>query len=415
MTRARFRFRSRLAPVAAALLCLAPAACGGAATAPEQRARLAQKGEGEIVVAVAWPWQARREVRFGEGVELAVEEVNAAGGVKGRRLRIVRFDDRESVNEGRLVAQRIAQDPRVMAVVGHLQSYVTVPAAALYDLGGLVLLSPASTDAELTSRGYPRVFRGTFTDADVGHSMAEYAAARGYRRIAIYYVRTGYGRALANAFEERAAAGGVAVVARASYDPGQEGGAPSVEPTLRDWRQLDLDAVFLAGEVPLAGAIIRQMREAGLTAPVLGGDAMSSPALLTVGGPAVEGTVVASSFHPGEPRPEVRRFVRAFRARYGVEPDPGSALGYDAVRLLAHAMSRAPTVAPDEVARALHAVRGWQGVTGTFTFDAQGNLTTRRILKMVVHGGRFEYLPESGATRAPAGAAAAPTPPPAPR
>lgn len=398
------RIRTRRTAAAAALAALVLAGCGGGGTPAEQRVKLAKKAEGDVTIAVVWPWVARKEVRFGEGIDLAVEQVNAAGGIKGRKIRIVRHDDQQSVNEGRLVAQRLAQDPQVMAVIGHLQSYVTVPAAALYDVGGLLLLAPASTDAELTARGYPRVFRGTFTDGDTGHSMAEYAAARGYRRVAIYYVRSEYGRALANAFEERAVGRGLSIVARASYDPGQGVEARSFEPTLRDWRQLELDAVFLAGEVPLAGALIRQMREAGIQAPVLGGDAMSSPALLTVGGPAAEGTVVASSFHPGEPRPEVQAFVRQFRARYGVEPDPGSALGYDAVRLLAHAMSRAPTVAPDDVAAAMHALRDWPGVTGTFSFDAQGNLSARRTLRMAVRGGRFVYLPDAVEPASPAAA-----------
>jgi branched-chain amino acid transport system substrate-binding protein len=402
--------RNRSAPAralaAGALVALVLAGCGEGGTPAERRVALAKKGEGDIVIAVAWPWQARKEVRFGEGVDLAVEQVNAAGGVKGRKIVVERHDDLESVNEGRLVAQRVAQDPRVMAVIGHLQSYVTVPAANLYDVGGLLLLAPASTDAHLTSRGYTRVFRGTFTDADVGRAMADYAAAKGYRRVAIYYVRSDYGRALANAFEERASESNVAIAARASYDAGQGDAAGTFGPTLREWKQIDFDAVFLAGEVPLAGALIRQMREAGIQAPVLGGDAMSSPALLTVGGPAVEGTVVASSFHAGEPRPEVRRFVEEFRKRYNADPDPGSALGYDAVRLLVHAMAGAATVAPDDVAATLRGVRDWSGVTGSFSFDKNGNLSTRRSLKMIVRGGRFEYLPDL-----PAAAAAPPRAP----
>jgi len=386
--------RSRAAVL---LVLLGVGACGGDGTPAERRDRLARRGEGDIVIAAAWPWEARQEVRFGDGMDLAVEQVNAAGGIRGRRLRVVRHDDGQSVNEGRLVAQRIAEDPQVMAVVGHLQSYVTVPAAAVYDLSGLVLLAPASTDAELTSKGYTRTFRGTFTDADVGRAMADYALAQQYRRIAIYYVRSNYGRALANAFEERAMASGVQIVARASYDGGETADVRSFAPTLRQWSQLQIDAVFLAGEVPLAGTLIRQIREAGIRSPVLGGDAMSSPALLSVGGDAVEGTVVASMFHPGEPRPQVRTFVEQFRARYGADPDPGSALGYDAVRLLAHAMSQAPSVAPAEVATSLHALRDWPGVTGTFSFDEHGNLSGRRIVKMVVRDGRFEYLPEPAA------------------
>jgi branched-chain amino acid transport system substrate-binding protein len=124
---------------------------------------------------------------------------------------------------------------------------------------------------------------------------------------------------------------------------------------------------------------------------------MSSGELISVAGGAAEGSVVATAFHADEPRAEVRRFTAAFEQRYGVAPDAGSALGYDVVRLLADAMKRAGTVLPDSVARALHSLRDWRGVTGTFAFDSVGNLVGRPIAKMVVRNGAFEYLPDSGA------------------
>ena len=216
----------------------------------------------------------------------------------GRRIRLIRPDDRQSVNEGRLIAQRLAEDPQVMAVIGHLQSYVTVPAAAIYDFAGLPLVSPSSTSAELTSRNYARVFRATLTDQAIARQMADYATGQGYRQAVIYYVRNEYGRALANAFEEQYQQGNLEVLARHSYDANREPSPRSLEPVLDAWESLEPDAIFLAGEVPLAGRIIAAIRAAGIDVPVLGPDAMSTPGLVDEGGGAVEGTVVASFFIP---------------------------------------------------------------------------------------------------------------------
>jgi branched-chain amino acid transport system substrate-binding protein len=395
MTRLRSPDSSRLPRIALLVLPLLAGGCGTGSSPAEERIARAERGKGDVVIAVAWPWAARTEVRYAEGLDLAVDEINASGGVNGRKLRLLREDDGESVNEGLLVAQRIAENPEVSAVIGHLQSYITVPAAAVYDLSGVVMLAPASTAPELTGQGYARVFRSTFTDHETGHQMAEFAAQRGYRRVAIYYARNSYGRALANAFEERAAGVDLHVVARASYASGADVDGRMLEPMLREWKQMELDAVFLAGEVPLAGQIIALMRRAGVEVPILGGDAMSSPALITSGGRAAEGTVVSSFFHASEPRTEVQRFTAAFERRYGLQPDVGSAIGYDAVHLLAHAMRSAGSTAPDPIARALRDVRDWQGVTGPVTFGPNGDLLSRRIVKLVVKDGAFEYLPDA--------------------
>jgi branched-chain amino acid transport system substrate-binding protein len=380
---------------ALSLAAIAIGACGPAGSPAAARAARAERGTGDIVVGVAWPWAARKQVRYGEGLDMAVAEIDSAGGVMGRRIVLRREDDRESVDEGELVAQRLANDPVVVAVVGHLQSYVSVPASAIYDLSGLVMIAPTATDPELTAHGYPRVFRATFTDTEVGRQMAEYAAGRGFERIGIYYIRSDYGRNLANAFEERANDLGLVIPVRQSYEPSDPAGSDRFGPVLRGWRDAGLDAIFLAGEVPSAARAIVAAREEGISVPIIGGDAMSSGELISVAGRAAEGTVVATAFHADEPRPEVRRFTAAFQKRYGAPPDAGAALGYDVIRLLAAAIERAGTALPDSVASALHALRNWKGVTGSLTFDSAGNLVGRPIAKMVVHDGAFEYLPDS--------------------
>ncbi|HYH79256.1 MAG TPA: ABC transporter substrate-binding protein [Longimicrobium sp.] len=385
--------------IRAALLLAAAAAACGPGTPAEERARLGREGRGEITVAAVWPFQARGEIRFAEGLQMAVDEVNAAGGIGGRPLKLRMEDDRGSVNDGLLVAQKLADDPSVAAVIGHLHSYVTVPAASVYESGGMVLVAPASTDPGLTAKGYARVFRIIPTDRETGRAMAEYAARRGYRRVAIYYVRNSYGRALANAFEERAASSALTVVARASYAAEAQGDGRTFAPTLAEWKEMELDAIFLAGQVPQAGYLVAEARRQGLDVPILGDDAMSSPALVQAGGAAVEGTVVPTPFHPGEPRPEVHRFAQSFRRRFGTDADAGAALGYDAVQVLAAAMRTAKSAAPEDVAAALRAMRNHAAVTGPVGFDAQGDLSSRAMVKTVVRGGLFHYLGETLAAR----------------
>lgn len=376
-----------------ALLLLA-GGCDAASVADERASRAAQ-GSGDIVIGAAWPWAAGdgEEILYRKGLEMGVEEINARGGIHGRRLRLLYEDDNQSVNEGLMIAQRLTANPEVIAVIGHLQSYVSVPASAIYENGGLVMVSPFSTDPALTARGYRHVFRMTFTDQETGRQMAEHAARAGYERVAIYYVRSQYGRGLANAFEEHAGEVGISIAARASYEPVARFDARTFEPTLSQWKQIEVDAIFLAGEIPVAGHLIAEMRRMGLTQPILGGDAMSFPALIGAAGPAAaEGTVVAAAFHAREPREEVQRFTRAFRARYQADPDPAAAVAYDAVNALARAIEQTESPTPDAVAAALRDLPPWEGVTGRIAFDEQGDMVGRDVVKLVVQDGRFEPL-----------------------
>ena len=360
---------------------------------PELYRGQAQAREGgPVTIATVWPWESRTTLLYGQGLQMAVDEINAAGGVLGRPLTVLREDDHESVDRGRLVAQRLAQNDDVVAVIGHMQSYVSLPAAAIYDLFGIVHLAPTATDPRLTQQGYRRLFRMTFTDRETGAQMADFAAAQSYDRVAIYYIRNAYGRSLANAFEERALEHGVGIADRQSYDPNAGSGDRALTDILASWRDLNLQAIFIAGEPREAAAMIRAAREREIDVPVLGGDALGTADFVSLGGGAVEGTVIAAAFHPGDERETVRRFSAGFRQRYGKLPDASAALAYDAVRLLAHGMTRAESVDPDGVADALRATAGWRGITGPVSFTDDGDLVERAIGKVVVRNGQLAWL-----------------------
>lgn len=377
------------------LLLVLLAACGEQPEHDERaRASRAARAKGDILIGVPGPWNWLQTDRslYWEGLQMALEEVNDGGGVLGRRLRFIKEDDEGTVSKGRIVAQSFADNPDVVAVIGHFSSIVSLPASLIYEHYGVLMLSPTSTSPELTSRrGLKYVFRNIPTDEEVAEQLAEYLKRKGYDRVVTYYLNDDYGRGLVNAFEIHASEIGCTIVDRLSYDSIAR--PKYFKRSLESWKKnFTFDAIFLAGVVPQAAEFIVKARQLGITALVVGGDGLNSPRLLEVGGDWVEGTIAASYHNEKDSSPLVQDFNKAFMKRYGEPPDDWAVQGYDAVKLLAHAMQEAGTTVPIKVADALRTTRGWMGITGVHTFDAQGDVVGKPIVLRVVRNGKFQIL-----------------------
>jgi len=359
-------------------------ACGGRRDIAEERAYRAARADGEIIIGVV----ERREGPTWKAIQMAVEEINAAGGVLGRKIQVIQQDDEYSVTKGKLVAQQFAANLDMVAVIGHGNSDVSIPASATYEFSGLLMLSPTATAPKLTQQGFKLVFRNIPSDEKVGSQMADFAARQGYKRMMILSAKDAYGRGLGNIFEKWAGEVGITVVDRVSYRDGES----NFQQVLTNWKDLDFDAIFIAGRNPEAAHFIAQAREQGLTQPILGGDGLMDGNLLRIAGEAAEGTVVATYFHPDDPRPEVQQFNAAFQEKYGTLPDFGAAQGYDAVKLLAYAMEQAGSTVPVEVAETLRAMERWPGVTGPHTFSQSGDVIGKPIALNIVQDSQFEYF-----------------------
>jgi branched-chain amino acid transport system substrate-binding protein len=213
--------------------------------------------------------------------------------------------------------------------------------------------------------------------------------------MAIYYMRDDYGRGMANAFEETFTELGGSVIDRRSYDAADVENNRSVGGIVDDWKERSLDAVFIAGEAPQAAILMTEVKRKGLRLPLLGGDALGTPDLFRPDPAAVDGATIAAPFHPDDPRPRVRAFRTAFERRFGGPPDAAAALAYDSVQVLAEAMRRAKSSAPDQVRAALRTLDAWPGVTASFTFSETGDLVGRPITMIDTRAGRFVYSPTS--------------------
>lgn len=372
------------------LLSLAAVAVLTACNDPDiasQRAARAAKGEGDVVVGVSWPFSTAKG-RLWEGVSMARDELNATGGILGRKLVFIKEDDQLSVTKGTLIAHEFADNLDMVAAIGTLNSYIALSTAPVYESAGMVMLTQGSSVVRLTNQGYKKVFRMIPSNRNVGEMLADYAKSTKYKHVLIYYVKNEYGRDLANAFEQRANSIGVEVADRVSY----LAGAADYKLAMQHWKDFyNFDAIFLAGSLPEGAEIIRAAREIGIKVPIFAGDGLDSPDLVRLGGEAVEGVEVTSFYHPNMPTPAVHSFNEKFFKRYQKLPDTSAALGYDAVTLLAHAMTKANSTVPSRIAAELHKLKGWSGVTGEHGFDAAGNVLDKPVVMQVVKNGQFEF------------------------
>ncbi len=396
------------------LLFVVLSGCNPVDDPAELRAMIAEKSKGNIQVGVTFSFSSSG-ILFREGIEMARDELNSGGGIRtgsSRHLLQLFFkDDKRSINEGRCVAQQFAEGQmcrregkedglaeegvNIVAVIGNLSSFISIPVSTVYNYYGILMLSPGATSPKFTDQGYNLVFRNIVQDREIGKQMADFAKAQGSEKIMVASSRSAYGRGLANEFEKRAQVIGLEVVDRRSFEP--IGDKVDFSNELNFWKYRDFDAVFLAGAHPEVTMLTRQMRKAGLEQPVFGGDGLDVSKFLSVGGVDVIGSVAPAPFHYSlgllEEGPEkTRQFVLSFRERYGKYPDTWAAQGYDAVMLLAAAMEEAGSSSPRLVADVMHSME-WMGVTGLHKFDEKGDVE-KPIIKKIAR-----YDPESGQVR----------------
>jgi branched-chain amino acid transport system substrate-binding protein len=323
-----------------------------------------------------------------EGIQFAVDERNAAGGVLDRRVRLIVEDTQGRPEEAQLVVTKLINSDRVVAVLGEAASSRTLAAAPVAQQAGIPLITPSSTNEQVTQVG-DYVFRVCFIDPFQGEVMARFAYnSLGLRRVAILRdVRNDYSVGLARVFTESFEALGGQVVSDLSYSEGDT----DFSAQLTAQRGTNPEAIFIPGYYTEVGLIARQARSLGISAPLLGGDGWDSPRLTEIGGEALEGSYFSNHYSADDPNPQIQAFVTRYRERFGHEPDGLTALGFDAANLLFDAMERAGTTDPTAVRDALAATREFPGVSGTIRIDENRNAVKPAAILKIAEG-RFEYV-----------------------
>ncbi|HCM26326.1 MAG: hypothetical protein A2Z99_07785 [Treponema sp. GWB1_62_6] len=374
-------------PTALLLLALLASACAEGDPAARRAARAART-KGDILVGAGGPWSSPDGEAAWRGLKIALDEINSNGGIGGRKLRIAKLDDEGSVDGGRTAAQAFADDPDMVAVIGHFDSHISVPNSIVYEYNGMLMLSPFSTAPKLTRQGFRRIFRMVPDDTAFGSRLARFAVSRGLERVMIYQVQNEYGTGLANAFERECEVLGISVPDRLSYDSRSD--ERIFRRDLSFWKEnFEFDGMLVAGSVPQAALFVREARGLGIRASILAGDGLDTPEFASLAGESAEGVFVGSVSSPDDERPEAAEFAAGYSRKYGAPPDTNAARLYDAVRLLASAIKESGSAVPDRIAGSLRSMAAWTGAAGDYRFGADGNLSDRDILIKVVRGGKL--------------------------
>lgn len=340
-----------------------------------------------LVIGVAWPFKTNNGL-FNEGIDLAVKEINSSGGIKGRELQLLKKDDGSEVTLGMSIAQSFAENKEIQAVIGHDNSFISIPTSTIYDNAGLVMLSPASTSPELTKSGYEHIFRIIPSDDEIAKQLAIYLSKQGYHRMVIHYSDDSYGNGLANSFEDHAKSLGINIVDRFNYYANLE----DLRRLGKRWQAFDADGIFIATTLPGGGQFIYDAGQTGINLPFIAGNALDSTLLSEVGGYAAEGTILGSVFNLYSDRPEVVKFLNNFFEEYKVTPSSYAALGYDAVNMLAAALEKSDIDDRSTVAKELMNLGSWPGVIGVHEFDEMGDDIGDLVILKELKSGIFEYV-----------------------
>lgn len=321
------------------------------------------------------------------GSEMAFAEINQTGGLLGKQVKLIVEDDQSKPEEAATAVTKLINQNNVQAVLGEVASSRSLAAAPICQGAKIPMVAPSSTNPKVTQVG-DYIFRVCFTDIQQGEADAKFAAkSLKLKKAAILYdVRNDYSVGLRLVFMQKFKEYGGEIVAEQSYSEGDS----DFRAQLTQLKSANPEIIYVPGYYTEVGTIARQARDLGITVPLSGGDGWDSPRLWEIGGKALNGCYFSNHYSVDDPSPAVQKFVADYKAKYGNTPDALAALGYDAARILADAIKRANSTDGPKLRDALAATKGFAGVTGTITIDAERN-AVKPVVLLKVQDGKFVF------------------------
>ena len=322
-----------------------------------------------------------------KGTALAFDELNANGGVLGRKFKLITEDDQSVAGQPATIARKLISQDKVIAVLGEVASSKSLEAAPICQQNKIPMISPASTNPKVTEVG-DYVFRICFIDPFQGTVMSKFALSKGWKKVAVLTdVKQDYSVGLAEFFVKHITANGGQIVKEQKYSTGDK----DFKAQLTSIKAAKPDAIFVPGYYAEVALIARQAKLLGIKAPLLGGDGWVGDSLLKVAGTALDGSFFSCHFSADDKSPATQEFVKKYKAKYGAVPDDMAALGYDSAMILAESIKRAGGTDSAKLRDAIAATKGHAGITGTITLDENRNATKPAVI-LTIGGGGFKFV-----------------------
>lgn len=326
------------------------------------------------------------------GIKLAADQLNAAGGVLRKKVRVIAKDDAGTADQVGTIVTGFVNSDKVDVVLGEVASSLSLRAAPICEDAKVPMITPSSTNPEVTMNGGKVagfIFRVCFIDPFQGTVMARFGTQRlkAKKAAVLRDTSNAYSVGLADCFVKEFKRLGGTITVDKSYSEGDD----NFRAQLTDIAGTKPDIIYVPGYYSEVSLIAKQAREAGITVPLAGGDGWDSASLIPNAGTALEGCYFSNHYSEAQGGPIIKKFVANFKAKYKVAPNALAALGFDAMNIYAAAVKQAGTTEPGSVIKALSAIKDFPGVTGKISIDANHNAVKPAVV-LQIKGSKFAYV-----------------------
>ncbi|MCX7398545.1 MAG: ABC transporter substrate-binding protein [Planctomycetales bacterium] len=329
--------------------------------------------------------QATFGISTDNGIKMAIEELNAAGGINGRKVKLVTYDDKGEAREASTAVTRLVTKDGVVAVIGEVASGLSLAAAPICQDGGVPMISPSSTNPKVTKVG-DMIFRVCFIDPFQGKVCAKFAreheSLKASKAAIVTDQGSPYSVGLEEEFEKSFVALGGTVVSKQTYQAGDQ----DYSAQLTSIRAAEPDVIFVPGYYTEVASMILQARKLGMTQPFVGADGWDSAKLGEIAGDAINGCFYSNHYSQEDPSPKIQDFIARYKAKHNEIPDALAALGHDSAMILFDAMKKAGSLEGAAIAAELAKTKDFDGITGKISIDAERNAVKPAVMLEMKNG-----------------------------
>jgi branched-chain amino acid transport system substrate-binding protein len=329
--------------------------------------------------------QATFGISTDNGIKMAIEDLNAAGGINGRKVKLVTYDDKGEAREASTAVTRLVTKDGVVAVIGEVASGLSLAAAPICQEGGVPMISPSSTNPKVTKVG-DMIFRVCFIDPFQGKVCAKFAreheSLKASKAAIVTDQGSPYSVGLEEEFEKSFVALGGTVVSKQTYQAGDQ----DYSAQLTSIRAAEPDVIFVPGYYTEVASMILQARKLGMTQPFVGADGWDSAKLGEIAGDAINGCFYSNHYSQEDPSPKIQDFIAKYKAKHNEIPDALAALGHDSAMILFDAMKKAGSLEGAAIAAELAKTKDFDGITGKISIDAERNAVKPAVMLEMKNG-----------------------------
>ena len=349
----------------------------------EQRGNAVQNNN-EILIAIVDSFKS--QTNFFKGVRLAVDRINNNGGIHGKQVNIIEYDDQNSLSTATRIASQLSSQKNIIAVIGHRDPEIAISVSVTYKANNIIFISPG---ADINRFGGSYIFKFSPTDKNLSQAITQFSIRNEYHSIVILYDISPSTKRFAEVLNEKAIEAGIHIVAEKFYSTVDS----DFRFILSDIKMNhSFDAIYLSGKIPGVTHLIKQMREIGINQPILTTNRIDINDHWTNTGKASDNTIVATCFNNRLRKQNTQSFIKAFQSKFSVLPDNWAATSNDMVCFLAHAINKSASTQPIVVNSTIRFMDKWQGVLGEYDISRNGVIRPQQIFFKRMKSGKFDIL-----------------------